>query len=270
MNVLVLVLLAWLAAIAVFSAFWVVQKFTGDAGIVDVVWGASVGVLAIVFCVYGSGDPTRRIVIAVLASVWAVRLSGYVLLRVLKMPEDGRYVELKQAWGEQVGWKMFRFYQLQAFAAVLFSLPMLIAAANSSPLGLLDYLGIIVWVVAIVGESIADRQLHRFRMKPENKGGVCRNGLWYYSRHPNYFFEWLHWWSYVLLAITGSFGWLAIIAPLAMLHFILNVTGIPPTEKQSLKSRGDAYRRYQATTSAFFPWFPKNHSVGESRAGTTS
>ena len=135
---------------------------------------------------------------------------------------------------------------------------MLIGAQNESPIGWIDYLGIVVWCLAIAGESLADYQLHQFRQQENTRGQVCQTGLWYYSRHPNYFFEWLHWWSYVCLAITGSWGWLTIFAPLSMLYFILKVTGIPPTEKQALKSRGEAYRRYQQTTSAFFPWFPKH------------
>ena len=123
-----------------------------------------------------------------------------------------------------------------------------------------DFVAIAVWVIAIAGESIADRQLDNFRNNPSNKGQVCKDGLWYYSRHPNYFFEWLHWWTYVLFAITYPLGWLSILAPALMLFFILKVTGIPPTEKQALKSRGERYREYQRTTNAFFPWFPKTQA----------
>ncbi len=268
MSAWLIILLAWLAAIIVFSLFWVVQKRTGDAGIVDVVWGASVGILSVAFCMAASGNIARRWIIAALAVFWSARLSWHLLQRVLKMSEDGRYVELKEAWGDQVDYRMFRFFQLQAFASVLFALPMLIAAWNESPLGWLDFFGVALWIFAISGEAIADSQLHRFRLDPHNKGKVCQNGLWHYSRHPNYFFEWLHWWSYVLLAITGQFGWLAIFAPLMMLFFILKVTGIPPTEKQAIKSRGDAYRRYQQTTSPFFPWFPRANSSIESNSAT--
>jgi len=107
-------------------------------------------------------------------------------------------------------------------------------------------------------EAISDLQLHRFRQQPENKGEVCRVGFWNYSRHPNYFFEWLHWWTYVLLAITAPLGWLTILAPVAMWFFLNRVTGIPHTEIQAIKSRGDKYRNYQQTTNAFFPWFPNN------------
>jgi len=139
----------------------------------------------------------------------------------------------------------------------LFALPLLVTGLSTKPWGWLDFAAVLIWVISIVGEAISDQQLHRFRQQPENKGEVCRDGFWNYSRHPNYFFEWLHWWTYVLLAITAPFGWLTILAPVAMWLFLNRVTGIPHTEAQAIKSRGQKYRHYQETTNAFFPWFPK-------------
>ena len=114
-----------------------------------------------------------------------------------------------------------------------------------------------IWLIAVSGESLADWQLSAFRHDPANAGQVCQRGLWRYSRHPNYFFEWLHWWAYVCLAAGSPWGGLALAGPAAMLYFLLKVTGVPPTEAQALKSRGDAYRQYQRTTSVFFPWPPQ-------------
>ena len=259
MSPIWLVLFALAAALTVFSCLWVYQWKGGDSGIVDVAWGMSVGILATLFCIFAAGDPTRRIVVTALALTWAVRLSWHVFLRLQKH-EDGRYTEMVEKWGADANRKMFQFYMFQALASVLFALPMLIAAANPSEFGWLDIVGVIVWVVAITGESVADHQLNAFRNDPGNRGKVCQDGWWRYSRHPNYFFEWVHWWSYVFLAITYSYGWLAIVFPMAMLFFILKVTGIPPTERQALKSRGEAYRAYQRSTSPFFPWWPKQES----------
>ncbi len=138
---------------------------------------------------------------------------------------------------------------------------MIAMLARTTPLGWLDALGALVLLTSVVGESIADRQLERFRADPANKGRVCRDGLWRYSRHPNYFFEWIHWLAYVPL--TAGTGWLPymFIAPLILVLLIVFLTGIPPTEAQSLRSRGEAYREYQRTTSAFFPWFPRRGSA---------
>ena len=259
MNPWLLIGIGWAFMGLVMTGFWLLQKRTENSGIVDVVWGSGVALLATFFAVASDGDVTRRCVVAVLAIVWAVRLSGYILRRVLTMPEDGRYSELKSTWGDDASWKMFRFYQYQAAASVLFAIPMLIAARNQTPFNALDVIGVCVFIFAIVGESVADYQLHCFRSEASNHGKVCQEGLWRYSRHPNYFFEWLHWWSYVCLALLAPWGWITILGPIAMLFFILFKTGIPPTEEQALRSRGDAYREYQRTTSAFFPWFPKTH-----------
>ena len=116
-------------------------------------------------------------------------------------------------------------------------------------------LGICVWVISVTGETIADNQLANFRSMSQNQGKTCRNGLWRFSRHPNYFFEWLHWWSYVLLGQGSALTWLG---PPLMLLFLFRVTGIPYTEIQAVKSRGDDYRNYQKTTNVFFPWFPRD------------
>ena len=261
-NPWLLVAAGWFFMFTVMTALWLQQRRTGNSGIVDVAWSAGVGILAAFFCLASTeGLVARRWIVAALALTWAVRLSWHVWQRVRSEPEDGRYVELKRKWGERAQVKMFRFYQFQAFGAVLFALPMLLAARSAAPLGWLDAIGVMIWVIALVGETIADRQLSTFKANPANRGQVCQTGLWRYSRHPNYFFEWLHWWSYACFALTAPWGWLAVIGPLAMLHFIVNVTGIPPTERQALRSRGEAYRQYQRSTSAFFPWFPQKEAA---------
>lgn len=265
MSMLILIGGAWLAVSVLMIGVWLLQRRLDDAGIVDVAWTYAVGTLSVVFCWVAEGDPTRRMMVAVLAGIWSIRLGTYVLYRVIKFPEDGRYVTLKERAGDQAQRKLFEFYQYQAFGAVLFSLPMLMAASNPSPLGFVDALGIAIWLLAAGGESLADRQLSAFRKQAQNRGAVCQSGLWKYSRHPNYFFEWLHWWAYVAFAWQvpwgGWQGGLSLLGPIAMYYFINFVTGIPPTESQALQSRGDAYRRYQETTSSFFPWLPKKESL---------
>jgi steroid 5-alpha reductase family enzyme len=152
---------------------------------------------------------------------------------------------------------MFWFFQSQAVACAVFAVPLLLALLNERPLGWLDALAVVIWLAAVTGETLADRQLARFRHDQRNRGRVCRSGLWAWSRHPNYFFEWLHWWSYVCLAWGAPWGWLAVIGPAVMLYLLLRLTGIPPTEAQAVRSRGEAYREYQRTTSAFIPWPPR-------------
>lgn len=261
-----LVMGAAVAASLGMAGLWLVQRRWGDAGIVDAAWAGGIGLLTLAYALLLPGVPQRKVMVGVVAGVWSIRLAGYVLKRVWSMPEDGRYQQMKRDWGADAQRRLFRFYQYQAVAMVLFSLPVLLALMNPADVGWLDWTGVAIGVLAIAGESLADWQLDRFRSDPAHRGKVCQAGLWRYSRHPNYFFEWLHWWAYVLLAWGWWPGRLALGGPLLMWFFVTRVTGIPPTEAQSIRSRGEAYREYQRTTNAFFPWLPRR-SVNKNLSG---
>ncbi|MFW6163701.1 MAG: DUF1295 domain-containing protein [Planctomycetota bacterium] len=263
MSPLVLALIGLVAMSLLQLVLYFVQRARRDAGIVDAGWAFGLAALAVWYAVMGEGHPTRRLVMAILAGAWGLRLAGYLFVnRVLGAEEDGRYQMLREQWGERAQVWFFVFFQIQATWSVLFSVPFLVVAFNPAPaLAVWDVLGIAVWAVAVGGESLADLQLARWRADPANRGKTCRAGLWRYSRHPNYFFEWLHWWTYVLMAIGLSWGWLAVAGPVVMLVFLYKITGIPYTEKRALASRGDDYREYQRTTSAFIPWLPKREGT---------
>ena len=241
-----------------FCAFWVLQRAIGNSAVVDVGWAMSVAVVGVFYSLTANGDLGRRWLVAILIVAWAVRLSLYLYSRWRQHPEDERYTALKDKWGDQAQARMFRFYQMQAIGAFIFTWPILVVANLDSSIGWLDYFAVAVWAVSIGGEALSDLQLKWFKQNKANKGEVCKTGFWRYSRHPNYFFEWLHWCTYVLLAATSPLVIVTLVAPLAMWHFLVNVTGIPTTEARAIESRGDKYRRYQQTTNAFFPWFPKD------------
>jgi steroid 5-alpha reductase family enzyme len=196
---------------------------------------------------------------ALFAGSWSLRLGLHILSdRVIGKKEDGRYLDLIAGWGSDAPRKLFLFFQYQAVFVVVFSLPFVpLALAHRGPGFPQMILAVLIWCVAIGGESLADAQLARWRREPSNRGRTCRTGLWGYSRHPNYFFEWLHWWTYVILGATAANGWVTLLGPVLMLLFLYRVTGIPYTEAQALRSRGEDYRQYQQTVSAFFPWFPR-------------
>jgi steroid 5-alpha reductase family enzyme len=256
-----LLLLAWAVAAAVMLVLWAVQRRTRNANAVDVAWAALIGVNALFFAALSEGDLVRRVLIALLAAGWSLRLAGYLFVtRVLReAPEDGRYRTLRGEWGQG---KFFVFYQAQALLTVVLAVPFLLISANPAPaFSWLEGLGAALWLVALAGEAVADAQLARFRGDPAHRGRTCRVGLWRYSRHPNYFFEWLIWCAWSVMALAAPYGWIALAAPALMLVFILKITGIPPTEAQALESRGDDYRHYQQTTSAFFPWFPRGRGT---------
>jgi steroid 5-alpha reductase family enzyme len=247
---------------AAMAVVWAVQRRLGNAGWVDFAWTVGVGGLAVGYACCASGWAPRRVLVAVLAGTWAVRLGAHLAQRLRTEPEDGRYRSLRQRHGARFDRVMFGFFQAQAFIAVLLSLTFLVpCAATESGFGARDVGAVALWFAALCGGAVADRQLAAWRALPEHRGRTCRSGLWRYSRHPNYFFEWLHWLSYPVLAIGLPYGWLAWLAPALLLFLVLRVTGIPPTEAQALQSRGDDYRDYQRTTNAFFPGPPRTASA---------
>jgi len=242
-SALGLALSGWLLMTAIMAGLWLVQKIRQDASLVDVAWSAGLGILAIFYALTAHGYPPRRFLLALLVGVWAFRLALYLFFnRVWGKLEDGRYQTLRQQWGEKAQPYFFIFFQAQALLDVIFSLPFLVVANNPEPMfSWWEFAGVAVWLGAVAGETLADRQLAGFRTDPRNRGKSCRVGLWRYSRHPNYFFEWLHWWTYVLMAIGTSSWWLTLIGPALMLYLIFKVTGIPVTEAQAVLSRGEDY-----------------------------
>lgn len=258
MNAYLLAMIGSVSASILMALTWLLQTRIKNPSIVDVAWTYGVGALAVFFAFLSEeGSIERRLLVAFLAGTWSLRLGGLILARVLRGHVDGRYAALEKNWGDKANSKMFWFYQFQAIGCVGFALPMLVASQSNAPLGIWDGVGITVWLVGMIGVTLSDMQLTAFREQKSNQGKVCDRGLWRYSRHPNYFFESLLWWSYFFLSLTTPWGWLTVLAPLTMLFIITRVTGIPPNEAQAIRSRGDAYREYQKTTSAFIPWPPQ-------------
>jgi steroid 5-alpha reductase family enzyme len=259
MNVVTNVVLLWACAAAAMTLGWWWQRGRENAGIVDAIWALGVGASAVFYAAMGEGASWPRIALAVLGGFWGGRLALHLWRRVSKEEEDGRYRALRERWQGHQG-KFFLFFQFQALLIVFFSLPFLAVARNPVE-GPTSWwaLGLLIWIGSVVGESIADRQLARFRTDTGNRGKTCREGLWRYSRHPNYFFEWLHWFAYAALAVGSPWHWLAWAGPIVMYVFLRWISGIPYTEAQALRSRGDDYRQYQRDTSLLIPWFPKQN-----------
>ena len=224
--------------------------------VVDLIWTAGVGIAAFVYLwVHALFTLQAYLVLAVLG-LWSARLTYHLLRdRVLRGEEDPRYANLARHWGASAPRNFYFLFLAQVPFIALFVFPVSIGMRGGN-IGVWDVVAVVIAMLALLGESIADRQLARFRADPDRRKGVCRDGLWRYSRHPNYFFEWLHWWAYVCFAI-GSASWaLSLVGPLAMYIFLRFLTGVPHVERSSLASRGEAYRSYQQSTNAFFPWKP--------------
>jgi len=242
---------------------WIIHLLIRNAAIVDAGWAAGLATLAILYAMQGPGDFIRRWMIATMAAFWGLRLALYLLLsRVIGKPEEGRYVQLRREWKTSLPLRFLFFFEFQALLTVVLSLPFLLASLNShSSLGRFEKIGTVVWLVSICGEAAADFQLYRFRKNPESRGKTFRSGLWRYSRHPNYFFEWMIWVAYAVFALGSPWGWLSLVSPALMLFFLLGSAGIAATEAQALRTRGAEYRAYQRTTSTFIPWFRRNNAA---------
>jgi steroid 5-alpha reductase family enzyme len=241
-----------------FLGLYACARHLDNYGIVDIAWSYAFALLALGYGFLAAGWPPRRFLVAAIVTVWAGRLGTHLLVRIAaKHPEeDGRYRQLRRDWGSGFRSKMAGFFVMQAASVVVLGIPFLAAASNRSPsFSRLEWTGAALWLISIGGEALADAQLASFRKA--SPGAVCDAGLWKYSRHPNYFFEWLVWVSYALFAFASPLGWIGIASPACILFLLLRVTGIPATEQQSIRSKGEAYLRYQGRTSAFVPLPPR-------------
>lgn len=256
-----------LAAAALGSAIlmtvaWAIVRRAGDGGWTDVVWTFSVGLIgALAALAPASGAaPLRQGIVAALIAVWALRLGSYIFARTWRGDRpDPRYETLKEKWG---GWGAQAWAFLMVQALTIFILVVSIRFAAIKPdaaVGWREAAAVALLAVAVIGEGIADRQMHAFRRDPANRGKVADTGLWAWSRHPNYFFEWLGWLVYPLIALDPAWpaGWLSLLAPVLMWVLLNHVSGVPPLERQMLASRPTAYRAYQARVSRFFPRPPR-------------
>ena len=261
MNPVPLIVVGPALARGMMGFVWAFARRMNNAGIVDIWWSFGFTPVAVFYGVFGSGHMVRNGLIAAMVCAWSIRLGSHLYKRIMSHhpEEDPRYTDLRTQFPNRPWMMFFWFFQLQGLLIGLLSLPIALACSNPSPgIGMFEVAGVILWFVAIGGESIADMQLALFKAHPGTKGRVCDIGLWKYSRHPNYFFEWVVWIAYFVFALGSPWAWAGLASPLLMLFFLTRVTGIPPAEARSLATRGEAYRDYQRRTSPFIPWFPKS------------
>lgn len=252
-----LALYSLIACCIIMALVWVWSYQIKNAGVVDIFWSYNFPVIAIILFLLAPGFELRKQLICGMVVLAGLRLGTHLAIRVMKhlREEEPRYAHIRKEWGANAEPKMFGFFQMQAASNVLLAIPFFIAVMNPAPqLSLFEYAGVMLWAISVICEAVADKQLANFKKDPANKGKVCDTGLWHYSRHPNYFFEWLMWVSYCVFALGSPYGYLAVISPAIILYLLLKVTGIPTTEEQSLRSKPEAYKKYQATTSVFVPW----------------
>ena len=254
-----LIVTALALSAAMMSAWWVARR-PGQSGWTDAIWSGATGLAGVSLALAPvAGMPTtRQWLVAALAAMWSLRLAAHIALRIKPGADDPRYAELRREWGDRFSGRLLGFLQIQAAAAWLLALTIMVAARNPAH-GLVwsDLFGALVLFAAIAGEALADAQLRAFRARHPGGPGVCDQGLWGLSRHPNYFFEWLGWVGYAVIAIGPDghlgWGWLALTGPAFMYVLLVHVSGIPPLEAHMLRSRGAAFRATQRRIRAFWP-----------------
>ena len=253
-------LFALLALCLAMAVAWRVQRKTGSSGWIDTIWSAAVGVVGIAVALAPETASGRGKLAAALVALWSARLALHIAARTRGAPDDPRYADLARQWGAEAPRRMFWFLQSQALAGFVLVVAVGLAAANPAPFPRpADFLAVLILLVAVSGEALADSQLQKFRRAHRGEKLICEDGLWGWSRHPNYFFEWLGWFAYPIMAISSEnpWGWLALGAPLLMYVLLVHVSGIPPLEAQMAASRGDAFRDLQRRVNAFFPSPPR-------------
>jgi steroid 5-alpha reductase family enzyme len=252
---------AWVLCATIQLVLWLVAERTRNAGIVDVGWAASFTAVAGLYGLTAAAPREGYLPIGIVVIAWSTRLACYLIARgAATGAEEGRYVDLRQRWALAASRRFFVFFQAQgALAALLSSAFVIPFVALPWDNGAVRVLGVMVAVIGVFGESVADAQLLKWKQDPANRGRVCDVGLWGWSRHPNYFFEWCVWLGFAIygLAFAPSGGWIAFGGQALIFATIWKVTGIPATEAQAVRSRGEAYREYQVRVSKFVPMPPK-------------
>lgn len=260
-----------LIAVGTLIGFWLVYLWKRNPAVVDVGWATGLTLIGLFHSLSGYSSAPGALLTGPLILLWGVRLGGYLFWTRIRLGKrDARYESLHQHPDKPAPLRVLIHYMIQACFQAVLGLALIFAAHSPVLDSMWTAAGLLLWFAGYTGSIAADVHLHRFRSNPDNHGKVCRDGLWNYSRHPNYFFEILLWTGFAIIGIPGQLGWIGLISPLTLLLVMARITG-PISEQQSLKSKPDAYREYQATTSMIMPWFRKDRPASAtpgSRSGT--
>jgi steroid 5-alpha reductase family enzyme len=243
--------------VACMLSLWLISVNKRDASIIDAFWGPGFAILAWTYALSTETLSNRGLLLAILVTIWGLRLGVHIAARGIGESEDYRYARMRSAWGERFWWvSLLTVFGFQGLLLLTISLPLLVSASSPEPLGIIDFAGVLVFTLGFTFEAVSDFQLTQFKSKPDNRGTTLRTGLWRYTRHPNYFGDALLWWGlFVVGGMATDSLWTAI-SPALMTLFLIKVSGVPLTEDRLRSTRSD-FAAYAAVTSTFLPWPPK-------------
>jgi steroid 5-alpha reductase family enzyme len=259
MSFLQIYIQAFFVIMIMMTILWLISVIIKNASIVDIFWGFGFVVISVFYFLNTDGNNLRKIIILSLTAIWGLRLSSYIAWRNLGKGEDYRYRNFRKNYGENRYWwvSYFQVFLLQGTLMWLISAPLLGAQFydQNSQLNIIDYAGMLIWLIGFTFEAGGDFQLAVFKADHSNKGKVLNSGFWRYTRHPNYFGDSAVWWGYGLICIAAG-SYIPVAGSILMTALIIKISGVALLEK-SLKEQKPQYRQYIQKTSAFLPWFPK-------------
>ncbi len=239
------------------TGVWVFSLWKKDMSVVDAFWGLGFIAIAHHWFFRLEEATLRQFAVVYLVSLWGLRLAAHIFIRSKGKPEDPRYTAFRADWKENTWWiSYFKVFLLQGGLTLVIALPVINTLADgSTEFTFVNGLGILLWFLGFAFETTADYQLYRFKKDPSNKGKVMNKGLWYFSRHPNYFGEVCVWWGIFLVSLGTANCYISILGPILITYLLLRVSGITMMEKRY--EGNDAYTLYKQNTSPFFPWWPR-------------
>jgi len=252
------VLITEVIVIVIYMVIWFFfSQLLKRNDIADIAWGPGFVITAMSAMILSNAATQRGLLVLSLVILWAARLAIHVFLRNRGKSEDARYKKWRQDWGKQVVIRaFFQIFILQGLLIIIISLPVtIIITSKQNRLGIFDFLGVCIWLTGFFFEAVGDYQLMKYKKNPENKGKIIKQGLWRYTRHPNYFGEVVLWWGIYIIALSVSLGWAAILGPVTITFLILKVSGIPLLEEKY--KNNPEFQTYKQKTSAFFPLPPR-------------
>lgn len=239
------------------NVMFIIAQIKKDNSIVDIGWGLGFLLVTVGLMLSTGFQSLVHLTFLAMIALWSLRLAGYIYKRNRGTGEDYRYAAWRKEWGKNVVWRAYlQVFMLQGFIMwIVLSPSYSVFADLAVTFGITHYVGVLLWAIGFYFEAISDAQMMRFKSDASNKGKVMNQGLWKYTRHPNYFGEALLWWGFGMFSFTTEMWWLSVIGPALITFFLLKVSGVAMLERKY--DGNPKYAEYQRTTNAFLPWFPK-------------